>query len=1420
MTSEFIGIDIGSTNAKLCLVDARGRGAEFGIMAHDGEVAKAVAALLERLARRSGRPPLGVVTGTEGRYRIALPEVIAAEAIEKGFEALGLVPRAVVSMGGEDLVVYPMDDGGRITGTIAGNKCASGTGEFFRQQLGRMDMTLANLEHLPTDAKTLSLSSRCSVFMKSDCTHRLNKGEARPADIALSLCKVMADKVSDFLIKSRIDSGRVALIGGITQNRHIVGFLRSAWPGIDFIIPEQAAYFDAFGAALLAMDRGQVLPEGDRLFREGQSDSYGRFPPLTDLDHRVTYVDSRRGAYDPEAEYILGVDGGSTTTKVALVNASTLEIAAEHYGRTHGDPVAALKKCVREIKGQIGPDANPRISIVATTGSSRELLGVFLETQGVYNEIIAHAVGTSFFDSKVDTIFEIGGQDAKYIRLENGVPIDYAMNEACSAGTGSFIEESARGDLNIDDVRKIGPAALEAKGPLKFGEHCSAFINSDIRKAIQLGYSKEDTAAGIIFSIVANYLNRVVGNRMVGQHIALQGGVAKNPAVPLAFAAETGRDILVPPDPELMGCFGVALLAKRKHGEGILSKGRFSLDGILKKEIKLKNTFTCKACDNLCSIRRLEVEDRRYPFGGRCSKYTAAKRRKKGSGEKAVDYTETRTRMLIEEFAPAPDALVPRTDKVVGIPRAFSFYSLWPFYAWYFHTLGVRCEISDAVSKKGIAKVESNYCFPVEIAHGAIQNLLDKGLYYLFLPHFAHMPSMEKGVEHGTLCPLTQGLPYFAKKAFKLDEAQILKPIVSFKHGWDECREEFEALAERLGFQRAEGKAAFETGLKRYKAFLLAYRERGRAIIEEIEADPERPYVVLFGRPYNAFTKDANMGIPRKFTSQGITVVPFDMIYQEESEILPNMYWYYGQQDMKAISRVLSLSNLYLTWVSNFSCAPDSFMLHYVRWMLGRKPYLILEIDSHTADAGLDTRIEAFLDVVESYRLAGLGLGERIGKRRYQVVLKKEFLDIVDTKTGDRVDIRDPRVTTVIPSMGDLTTEITAAAARKSGIKAEFLPVPTAETAQLARTVASGKECIPALMVLGSILQYLQKHPPNQKDEYLLVIVPSTSGPCRTGQYYVFYERLFEEMGYDNVIIMVSESDNSYRELGPTFNREAWWALQLGDYLTDVRLGLKLLASDVPSAMEVFDRNWKNIVRGLEGKNGRLEPALKAAGEELSAVPRRRTLKDIRKVLIVGEIFVRRDTFSVREVSDYLISKGIFPKVTDVTEWVRYTDYARKSAIDYQKKKRGWLGAMTSGVLKDEAVYHIEKIYKDMVEHKIARHIVPTGLVVRAPHDMDEIMKNAEREFIHPFLESESTISAGVAGTAMMDGFDGVVIIAPFACLPGRLLEGVYSPWARERGYPVLTLENDAQPYPPSTLARIEIFAHNVLRFQKRRTEN
>jgi predicted CoA-substrate-specific enzyme activase len=1442
MTGNTLGIDIGSTTLKLCLLSPAGE--RHAMLAHEGNLPGTLAQLLDGLGGDALTGVKGVVTGTEGRHRVAVPEVIAAVAIESGLAALGLEPRAVVSMGGEDLVVYTVNRQGHIVNTYAGNKCASGTGEFLRQQLGRMNMRLDDLNEACEGAQVFRLSSRCSVFMKSDCTHRLNKGEAKTGDIALSLSKVMADKVTEFLTKAKLSSGQIVIIGGVTKNRALVDFVRKSRPEIDVVVPEQAAYFEAFGAAHLARARGVALPTGP-LVRPGSELIFKTFSPLSESSERVRHFPSRRGAYDPQAEYVLGVDGGSTTTKVALINAATLEIVAEHYGRTFGDPVAALRLCLQEVRAQLG-ERKPRIRLIATTGSSRELLGVFLETVGVYNEIIAHTVGTTYFHKDVDTIFEIGGQDAKYVYINNGVPIDYAMNEACSAGTGSFLEESAAGDLNIDSAKDIGPTALMARAPLKFGEHCSAFINSDIRKAIQQGAAREDIVAGLVFSIVANYLNRVVGNRTVGEHIVLQGGVAKNPAVPLAFAQMTNKAITVPPDPELMGCFGVARLVLQKHEEGLIEKGDFDLDELIAKEISYGQPFTCKSCENLCSIRRLHVGERAeesaagpktvsYPFGGRCSLYTnKRKKRKESAPGLTVDYTQERTRMLFEEFAPPPDTLQARSSRVVGVPLAFSIHSLWPFYSWFFHTLGVKVELSTKIVAEGIAKQESNYCFPAEIAHGAIQDVIDRGVDYVFLPHFRDMPTLEK--PRACTCPLTQGLPFYARHAFGLTDAgsaageaapggaaatpQMLRPLLSFGDGREESRRSFMDVAERLGFSREEGRHAFEVGRSHYERFLTAYRELGRKVLREVAQHPDRIAIVLLGRPYNAFTRDANMGIPRKFISQGVTVIPFDMIFEDGAEIPPNNYWYYGQQDMKAVTQVKTVDNLYLAWISNFSCAPDSFMLHYVRWMMGEKPYLVLEIDSHSADAGLDTRIEAFLDIVESYRHHMRPSPAKPFQRRYHVALKEEYCDIVDRETGQRVDIRDPRVHLVWPSMGDLSTEAMNVASLRQGINSTPLPLPDVYSTQLARNVASGKECIPALLVLGSILQYFRDHSPSSGDDLYVVFIPSTPGPCRTGQYHVFFDRLFDEMGWENVVILVGGSENSYRELGRTFSQDVWRALVLADYFGDIRTALRVVARDPGAAAELFQAVWRDVLRAFLAGPKDLGEELERAADRLRRVPRKLRLEDVKKVIVVGEIYVRRDNFSVHELSEMMIAKGIYPKVTGITEWLHYTDFVRKYNMEGQRRREGWLRTLLGGGLKDEAVYLIEKVWKQVVEEKIAAILRPTGLIPHVPHDMAKIIYGAQDTFIDPELSSEATVSPAVGAAAMDDGYSGVAIIAPFGCLPGRLIEGVYAPWAKAHDYPVLALENDGQPYPPNVISRLEVFAHNVLRFEPHAAPN
>ncbi|MDR3146480.1 MAG: acyl-CoA dehydratase activase-related protein [Treponema sp.] len=1441
------------------VVTEEGRPVWSAFTPHEGDFGAAVWKLLAEGRVREGIPTL--VTGNEGRFMFEAAGTLEPLCVEAALGTLNLKADAVVSMGGEDLVVYSLDGKGKIINNFSGNKCASGTGEFLKQQLARMDMTLEDIDRVPDDAKVYPLSTRCSVFMKSDCTHRLNKREATKNDIVLSLSDVMAVKVIDFLKRAKVSGGRVVLVGGITLNRHIIRFIREKAPGIEFVIPETAPVFEALGAAVLAAVSGSPLPAADRLLKPNAI-RFGSLGALRDWEGKVRSFEKGEGKVRPDRRYILGVDGGSTTTKACLVDMETDEIVASHYGRTHGDPVKALKECLSVIRRKIAadtasvPPAVPGsggidIRMASVTGSSREILGVFLETPGVYNEIIAHAVGTTYFDPEVETIFEIGGQDAKYVLLKNGVPIDYAMNEACSAGTGSFLEESAAGDLSIHSARDIGPIALNADAPLKFGEHCSAFINSDIRKAVQQGASRENITAGIACSIVANYLNRVVGNRTIGGKIFLQGGVAKNPAVPLAFAMMLDKEILVPPSPELMGCFGVALLAKRKQAEGLLAEKTVNLDELIAREIGYERVFTCKSCENLCPIQVLTVSHgsaagSKYMFGGRCNKY--ANMRKALSAAQSADipvfdYVEKRQRLLFEEYAaPAEQGTEPgeaggergavpsdsrasfsgspnKRDFTVGIPRAFSVHTLYPLYSWFFHELGIRTILSSEVAHGGVARAESTYCFPAEIAHGAVQDCLDKGADYVLLPHFRDMPSYEEEV-HANFCPITQSLPYYIEKAFPdVDKKRFLPLVVSFKFGEGKALELFTVMTRRLGISEAETRLAFEKALKMQRAYFDAARKLGREALEEARK-AGRPVIALLGRPYNAFTPEANLGIPRKFVTRGYSIVPFDILPFEEEKIFPNMYWYYGQQDVKSAALLKKEDNIYVTYITNFSCAPDSFILHYIKWIMGQKPFLVLELDSHSADAGTDTRVEAFLDIIDGYRLKKTELeGERYSNGwRFaygpNAQGADEDLRLENDKTGEKVPIRNnKRVRVLLSNMGAISTEYMNAVVRSLGINGEALPVATAKTVQVARAHASGKECVPSHLVLGSALQFFfsEKY---RKDELYLLFVPITTGPCRTGQYFVYYENLFRDLRLENVVVFILSADNSYTELGPHFATEMWKGFVLSDYLKDIQTTLKATAADPVQALADYERSWRKLMEAVEHRPKLVWKELRRLARDVRKIPLKRNVADCPQVLIVGEIYVRRDDFAVGELTDLMSERGIVVKVSGIAEWIHYLDFVReyafKKLIGLEKPGK----RLFSKPWRDLKKLEVEMWWKHSVERKVLSILGNTGLIPETPHDMRQIMENSQRHFVNLELNSEIAVSCGVAATAMEHGYSGIVNISPFACLIGRVIEGLFTPWARERNYPTLSVEVDGNLLPPNIVNKLNIFMVNVLRFR------
>jgi len=335
-----------------------------------------------------------------------------------------------------------------------------------------------------------------------------------------------------------------------------------------------------------------------------------------------------------------------------------------------------------------------------------------------------------------------------------------------------------------------------------------------------------------------------------------------------------------------------------------------------------------------------------------------------------------------------------------------------------------------------------------------------------------------------------------------------------------------------------------------------------------------------------------------------------------------------------------------------------------------------------------------------------------------------------------------------------------------------------------------------------------------RKDETYILFVPTTTGPCRTGQYFVFYENLFKDLRLENVVVFTMDSDNSYTELGPEFTKYAWWAAVIGDYMKDVETSLRTCAADPAEAMKIYDQVWQKMISIAEQDLTKVLPVLKDIADTISRIPLARKMEDCPKVLIVGEIYVRRDDFAVDELIQQFSRHGIVGKVSNVAEWFYYCDFVRHYELKKKLKLAPWYRRLFTKEFRDIIDWRIEHIYKKHVEKNVRETLNSTGLVPHTPHDMNKIMKNAEKHFASHELHSEICISSGVAATAMMDGYSGIVNISPFACLIGRVIEGLYTPWARERKYPTISIEIDGNLLPPNVLSKLEIFMLNVKRFR------
>ena len=816
-----LGLCIGASTIKAVeLTSCNGR-AHLGrtqVLAHNCNTRDCLKGVLSEYAPDSYE--YVCVTGRKHKSVVNLPTVTEPEAVERALQiVLNEQPagarrfNALLSLGSENFIVYELNAAGGITGVRTSSKCGSGTGEFFLQQIGRMNVPLEEASELACAAEPFAVCGRCSVFCKSDCTHALNKGI--PSDrVTAGLGNMIADKALEVL--GTIPRHDIMVVGGVTKNAYVMDQLRAKIENL--FVPPQADFFEALGAAACAV-RDKSRSPASISFASCQS-AFGVLPPLREAEHLVTFRDQAVGRALPGDETVLGLDVGSTTTKAVLVRVADSQVLASIYLRTNGNPIRASREYYAEIHRQLdGVDVT--ISALGVTGSGRHIAGLHAQSEGVINEIIAHATAAAYFDPEVDTIVEIGGQDAKYTYLVNGVPCDYAMNEACSAGTGSFLEEAARESLKID-YRDIQEIALRADAPPNFNDQCAAFISSDIKNASH-DISRENIVAGLVYSICMNYSNRVKASRKVGEKVFMQGGVCYNRAVPLAMASLLEKPIVVPPEPGLMGAFGVALEVRQRVEMGVLEPSSFDLPELAERDVTYGKTFSCpgtsERCDRGCDINIIKLNGKNFPFGGACNKYYNVAHDLRIDPE-PYDFVARRQEALFASRPPAPVNGAPS----VGVSRSFLVNLLHPLYVNFFGELGFSVVHPDNVDPDGMKCVNSSFCYPAVIAHGMMSSLIKQQTDYLFLPHI-HELHVEKGQSsdpgHQCTCITALAEPYYLRSAFPdVGRAKVLSPQLNFAAGWNSVKDRFIELAQELGRTADQGAVAFDRASEKLTEFL------------------------------------------------------------------------------------------------------------------------------------------------------------------------------------------------------------------------------------------------------------------------------------------------------------------------------------------------------------------------------------------------------------------------------------------------------------------------------------------------------------------------------------------------------------------------------------------------------------------------
>ncbi|HUV42076.1 MAG TPA: acyl-CoA dehydratase activase [Sedimentisphaerales bacterium] len=1425
----YVGIDIGSTSSDVVVLDNTSRIIFSDYKYIEGAAVKTAGKQLEAVLRDFGGNNIAgaAVTGSAGRLfaellGLAFVNEVPAQAAAICHLYKDLREGSIIEMGGQDskLIFLSTQQGKTTMSDFALSwGCAAGTGSFLDQQAERLGIKIeGQFGELALQSKSVPrMAGRCAVFAKTDMIH-LQQQATPNCDIIAGLCVALARN-----LKSSLGCGRefvkpIVFTGGVAANAGVVRAIKEVFELQDgeLIVPKEHFFTGAIGAVLTAKSKGQTgsveidLKKIDSyLAQEGTAvEKAARRPalrkPSLPVPESIVYEHLLSDASEPINAY-LGVDVGSISTNVVVMDEEK-RVLAKEYLMTAGRPLEAVRKGLKlagdKVKGKV------RILGAATTGSGRYLTGDFIGADLVINEITAQAAGTTIVNPKVDTIFEIGGQDSKYISLENGVITDFEMNHACAAGTGSFLEEQAQ-RLGISINEQFAELAFRSDKPIKLGERCTVFMESDMASYQQQGAKTEELVAGLSYSIVNNYLNRVVGRRKIGNNICFQGGTAFNKAVWSAFEQVTGKVVMVPDHHEVTGALGAASIAaeymkKAAEDSGQIPASKFrGFEEIVNVNYS-QESFVCGHCANHCEIKKVQLPGSEpLYYGSRCDRYNIKKSNQKHKGPGAFEY---RTEMLLkyagiedrqmlatscERVEKDRDKLRAGTRTKIGIPMALAYWQLLPLFARFFRSLGFEVVLSGPTSKqvvrRGIELVTAQPCFPVKVAYGHIAELIAKKADYIFLPSIVSMRSNYSQSRKNQLCPYVQSLVYQAQPAFanRLGETEILTAVLRLGEGDSLLRKSFGELGKKLGFSRRVIGRSIDEALEAQSGFEQSLVNKGAEYLKQ--AGPDEKIAVLISRPYNGCDEGMNLQLPKKLAELGVKVMPMDMLDLDsaplsEESLHKSAYWVYGQKILRAAEIIKRDARLYAIYLSNFACGPDSFLMTFFKEIMGHKPCLQLELDEHSADAGVITRLEAFLDSLKNYH-----------PERQQPVCEKV----------ERVKSIGSERKLYVPYMSDCSYGL-ASCLKAYGQPAEVMPICDEAGLLRGRAFTTGKECLPLVTTAGEMLKVMESE--GNAGHKVAFLMPGASGPCRFGMYNCMHKLILRYAGAGNAAVIAPNQDSGFysemaasvsRSAARGFMKDAWTALVGLDLLGKLVLRIRPFAKDRQSAQLVYDWSVRQWLSAVEQRKSlwRMRKLMGIIAHEFGAVELDNQSQKAR-IGIVGEIYVRNHPFANMNVVRKLENLGAVCDLASLAEWIYYTNFTRKQTA----RRGGQMRNLLTNIVQNICQHRVERILAEPLEERFGK---------LAEEPVEEIIKLA-RPYMHYSLEGEAILTIGKTIEYYHQGFGGVVNVMPFSCMPSIVVSSQTTRVSADCEHmPILDLSFDGQEDLTYT-TRLEAFVEQV----------